>query len=346
MRIRSRAAATVVAVATLFTQSAFTPATTATTVSELATSWVSAQFLADGSVVGRTGAPDVPNTIAATLALTATGHVHERLDDTVAYVEANLDDYVAGAVADDYGPAGTGERPGPLANLLLFADATDVDPRTFGGSDLIARLEATEQPIGPDAGSFGRQLDVFGHTYTHATVVYALADVDTVAPSEAAVAHLLDLQCRTGGFPSGYRNAVQRLLDDCTGDSNATGLALAALATVGGQDDAVARGVAFLNDTVNDDGGWGYTPGDATDGNSTGLAGFGLRLAGEDVRDAAAAIAALQLGCDAPPAHVGGIRFVASDTAPNSFATFQAMLAFDVATDHEHVAPCAPPGQL
>lgn len=303
--------------------------------------WIEAQFTDEGSVIGRTGVPDVPNTIAATLGILATGHRPSTLEGTVAYVEAGLDDYVAGAFVDDYGPAGSGDRPGALANLLWFAQEVGLDPTDFGGSDVVARLAATEQTIGPDAGSFGRQVDVFGHGYAHATIVLALAVSDATGPSPASVDHLLDLQCGTGGFPSGYRTAAQRVTDDCTGDSNATGLALAALAHLEGHESSIGAAVAFLAGVVNEDGGWGYTPGDPTDGNSTGLAAMGLRLAGEDVTQALDAIAALQFDCTSATEQIGGVRFVASDDVANSFSTYQAMLAMDREGAATPADPCA-----
>jgi hypothetical protein len=342
----ARPAAALAALAFLAAQPAVAFATTSDDVATRAAWWIAAQFTDEGSVVGRTGVPDVPNTIAATLAMGATGHRHDNLDQTIAYVEAGVDDYVAGAFVDDYGPAGSGDRPGALANLLLFVDEVGADAHAFGGSDLVARLAATEQTVGPDPGSFGAQLDVFGHGYAHATIMFALATLTATQPSSASLGHLLDLQCATGGFPSGYRTAAQRVLDDCTGDSNATGLALAALAKVGGQDDAVQRAIAFLEEVRNDDDGWGYTPGAETDGNSTGLAALGLRLARVDVSSALAAIASLQFDCTAQAGQVGGVRFVASDLGPNTFATYQAMLALDRPGAADPVEPCRPAAAL
>ncbi len=311
------------------TPSGSAPTATASVVGDLGAHWTGQQFLDDGSVVGRTGSPDVPNTIAATLALAATGHVHPLRDASVAWVRDRVDDYVRDAV-DDYAPVPTtgGDRPGPLGNLLLFVHVTGEDPRDFGGHDLVARLEASEVPVGTEAGSYGRAVDVFGHTYAHATAVLGLAVTPGAAPSAAAVAHLVDLQCATGGFASGYRTAVQRVTDDCTGDTNATGLALAALALVDepAASDAAERAVAFLAAHRTEEGGWPYTPGGQLDGNSTGLAALGMRTAGADVAGVGTALAGLQFGCNDDPAHVGGLRFVASDGAPNSFATFQGLL--------------------
>lgn len=302
--------------------------------------WIEAQFDDDGAVIGRTGERDVPTTISATLGMAATGHRHAQWEATIAFVRDGVEDYVAGSTVDDYGPLGSGDRPGSLANLLLFVDEVDADPRDFGGHDLVARLEATEQPLGADAGAYGVQADVFGHGFVQATAVHALAVTEGAAPSAAAVAHLLDLQCASGGFPSGYRSAAERLVDDCTGDSNATGLALAGLASLGGHEDAVAAAVAFLDEVRTPEGGWGYTPGNPTDGNSTGLAALGMRLAGRDVTEAQAAVAGLQFDCSADPGQVGGVRFVATDAGPNTFATYQAMLAFDVDGQASALAPC------
>ncbi len=286
--------------------------------------WSDQQFAADGSVLGRTGSPDVGTTIAATLGMLATGHTPTRLDAAVGYVRQNLAGYVEGDL---------GDGPGQLANAIIFTLATGGDPRDVAGEDLVARLVATEQPaLSPDAGRFGARLDLFGQSYSHATAVLALALTPGVEPSATSVAYLLDLQCTGGGFPSGYVTAVERLLDDCTGDTNTSGLAAAALSSM---TDASAEQAAealrgFIDEARNDDGGWGFSPSGATDGNSTGLAALGLGAHGApDTNDVGAldALAGLQLGCDAGSA-AGGIRYQSSSAGPDRFATFQGMLAF------------------
>jgi hypothetical protein len=301
--------------------------------------WTDGQFAADGSVLGRTGDPDVGTTIAAALGMLATGHIPTRLDASLDYVEANMAGYVEGDL---------GDRPGQLANVIILTLATDGDPRDFGGSDLVARLIATEQPpLLPDAGRFGAQLDLFGQSYSHATAVLALALTPGIDPSSGSVAYLLDLQCAGGGFSSGYSTIVERTLDSCTGDTNTSGLAAAALSSLAGEDARAGADAAraFLAAARNADGGWGFSPTGATDGNSTGLAALGLSE--QDVPDAPGApgardaLAGLQLGCDAGSS-AGGIRYQAGTAGPDRFATFQGMLAFSAAGLADVIAAADP----
>ena len=69
----------------------------------------------------------------------------------LSYLEANANSYITVESADG---------PGQLANLILDAHAMGVDPTNFGGTNLVARLLATEQTSGPDAGLFGTEAAV------------------------------------------------------------------------------------------------------------------------------------------------------------------------------------------
>ena len=64
------------------------------------------------------------------------------------YLESNVDPYVT---------AGGADGPGQLALLILDAGGVGGEPQSFGGTDLVARLLATEQTSGPDAGLFGTE---------------------------------------------------------------------------------------------------------------------------------------------------------------------------------------------
>ena len=64
------------------------------------------------------------------------------------YLQSHVDQYVTAEGADG---------PGQLALLILDAEALGANPQAFGGTDLVARLLATEQTSGPDAGLFGTE---------------------------------------------------------------------------------------------------------------------------------------------------------------------------------------------
>ncbi|KUL55215.1 hypothetical protein ADL22_01745 [Streptomyces sp. NRRL F-4489] len=82
--------------------------------------------------------PDVGNTADAVVALAAGGH-SEAARKPLAWLEKN-----AGAWAKQSGPAA-------YAQLVLAARATGTDPRHFGGTDLVAALNATgPAPVSTD----------------------------------------------------------------------------------------------------------------------------------------------------------------------------------------------------
>ncbi|MFJ2933568.1 prenyltransferase/squalene oxidase repeat-containing protein [Streptomyces sp. NPDC087219] len=108
-------------------------------------------------------------------------------------------------------------------------------------------------------------------------------------PSDKAVDWLLGQQCADGSFSS-YRADVTTPCDAKTmRDTNATAIAVQGLRAVRGQsaspetiDKAVKAGSDWLRTVQNKDGGWGYSPGGASDANSTSvvigaLAATGLR---------------------------------------------------------------------
>ena len=69
----------------------------------------------------------------------------------LSYMESNVDAYVSQDGADG---------PGQLALLILDAHALGVDPTSFGGTDLVARLMATEETSGSNDGLFGTKPQV------------------------------------------------------------------------------------------------------------------------------------------------------------------------------------------
>ncbi|MFE5732765.1 prenyltransferase/squalene oxidase repeat-containing protein [Streptomyces sp. NPDC056528] len=97
-------------------------------------------------------------------------------------------------------------------------------------------------------------------------------------PSDQAVAWLLGQQCEDGSFAS-YRADAAKPCDAKTmRDTNATAAAVQALAAVRRQsaapekaDQAVEDGTAWLKTVQNEDGGWGYGVGGASDANSTSV---------------------------------------------------------------------------
>ncbi|MFJ7177477.1 prenyltransferase/squalene oxidase repeat-containing protein [Streptomyces massasporeus] len=111
----------------------------------------------------------------------------------------------------------------------------------------------------------------------------ALLAQDTVGvkPAEKSVQWLARQQCADGGFAS-YRPDPAAACDAKTMlDTNATSAAVQALTALGGHDDVTGKAVGWLKSVQNKDGGWGYSPGGASDTNSTSVVIGALAAVGE-----------------------------------------------------------------
>ncbi|MFB8243657.1 prenyltransferase/squalene oxidase repeat-containing protein [Streptomyces sp. NPDC055952] len=111
----------------------------------------------------------------------------------------------------------------------------------------------------------------------------ALLAQDTVGvkPAAKSVQWLVRQQCADGAFAA-YRADPAAACDGSTMvDTNATSAAVQALAALGGHDDVTGKAVRWLKSVQNEDGGWGYAPGGASDTNSTSVVIGALAAAGE-----------------------------------------------------------------
>lgn len=116
----------------------------------------------------------------------------------------------------------------------------------------------------------------------------ALLAQDTVGvkPAAEAVDWLTGQQCANGAFAP-YRADTATACDaKLMVDTNNTAAAVQALAALGGHDAVTDKAVAWLKSVQNKDGGWGYTPGGASDTNSTSVVVGALTAAGEKPEDA------------------------------------------------------------
>ncbi|WP_030679729.1 prenyltransferase/squalene oxidase repeat-containing protein [Streptomyces cellulosae] len=126
-----------------------------------------------------------------------------------------------------------------------------------------------------------------------------------VKPAAKAVDWLTGQQCANGAFAP-YRAAPTTACDaKVMVDTNNTAAAVQALAALGGHDAATGKAVAWLKSVQNKDGGWGYTPGGASDTNSTSVVVGALAAVGntpQDVRKGGKspydALSKLTLPCD------------------------------------------------
>ncbi|MEV4559785.1 hypothetical protein AB0K51_22695 [Kitasatospora sp. NPDC049285] len=193
----------------------------------------------------------------------------------------------------------------------------------------------TAAPAGVPAGLYGKGDATYDGVWRQSLALLALHQ-EQVVPADAAVDWLLGQQCADGGWPS-YRADAAAACTPATEDSNATALAVQALAALGGHQDQVARGVAWFKANQNPDGTWAYNPGTPGDANSTALAVTSLLAAGTDPASVTASghsaldgLAGFQLGCTAPGDQRGAFAYQPVPGSPltaNTLASAQALLA-------------------
>jgi hypothetical protein len=235
------------------------------------------RLVTDGGFVPDPGGdPDRANTMWTGLALVAAGVGAEQVARIVDFLEGGVDATVQTGGADD---------PGKLATLILLVSAAGEDPAAFAGTDLVARLRATEQTTGPDAGLFGSADATYDGAYRQSLALLALEAAGTT--DAEAVAWLRAEQCETGGWMG--NNPDHDPATPCPGfdftsfvgqDSNGTALATVALAAHGAT--PAFDPFDFLAEVQNGDGGFGFVPGFGSDANSTALALQAIDRAGDD----------------------------------------------------------------
>jgi hypothetical protein len=191
---------------------------------------------------------------------------------------------------------------GPHAKLAVAARVQGKDPRSFGGTDLIAGLEALQAPSGrfSDRSQFGD----FSNAFTQSYALVALGK------DARGAAYLAGSQCPDGGFPVTFEASP------CVSDVDATAIVIQALRSQG---KPVRNAVTWLKSKQQADGGFPSAQG-GSNANSTGLAAQVLRdKASRDY------LISLQV-CTGPEA--GAIAFDASgfNKANAPRATAQAIL--------------------
>ncbi|MFZ0664447.1 MAG: hypothetical protein WAM97_01745 [Acidimicrobiales bacterium] len=250
-----------------------------------ASAWLVSQFNTEGFIPTAPGSvhADLSSTSQAVLALSAANYDLSLAKAAVSYLELHVNAYVT---------VGGADGPGQLAILIFDAEAVGVNPESFGTTDLVSRLLATQQTSGPDEGAFGTETqltDEYTGTYDQGLALAALAAAGTrgTSQTESAVDWLIAQQCPNGGW------TLPDIADDsCSAspasfegpDTNSTSLAVEGLAAQDALTSSVSSSaLEFFSNTEQSDGGWGYTP-DATatptDPDSTSMVIQGLLAMG------------------------------------------------------------------
>jgi hypothetical protein len=318
------------------TSSAHLSPATSPTAAQAGAGWVGRQFKGRAFLRSK-GKPETSETVQAVLALAAAGVGQTQAQAAMTWLESNFGSYVSSGGVDN---------PGALAYVILAAQALGVDPTTFGGTapanNLVARLEATQQTSGADAGLFGSSADA---TYTGAfdqgLSLMALANQGIANSTTAAgVAWLKNQQCSDGGWEA-YRSATGpdnpcAAPDPATfsgPDTNSSSLAVEGLVASGASFDVSPT--SFFESAQNADGGFGYigASSQSPDPDSTGEVIQALVALGQ-LGNAAftqsgggtplSALESFQLGCAAAKAHRGAFSYPPAK-GPNLLATVQAV---------------------
>jgi hypothetical protein len=187
------------------------------------------------------------------------------------------------------------QNVGQLAKTVLAVEVVGGDPTDVGGRDLAAELRAELVSDGPDVGRFGPGTQLFWQSLA----ILALTATDGVAPA-AAVDYLADRACDDGTFS---------FPGTCPDGGSASDVDVTALATqalqAAGRD--VTDQLTWLRAQQRADGAF-LAYGDPN-ANSTALGAQTLRAAGDTAAAdrAAAYVATLQKGCEAPVEQRGAI---------------------------------------
>jgi hypothetical protein len=343
MRASWRAAVTVSVIATssLIAACTPTPATDAGgQASQAATAWLARQYDATTHLIPSATTPgtsDLSNSAYGVASLAAHGYASNTRARAVTALAGNVNAFAQDSTGHDL--------PGSLARLILADVAEGGDPHSFGGTDLVARLEATMQTTGPDAGLFGSQDPTFDGAFRQGL---SLAALSLVTPKPAAidpgagsltslpaVSWLLTEQCANGAWMPERTD----LTKDCSADdntvnnfagpdTNTTALAILGLHAIGAS--ATVNPLTWLDSIRDTDGGWSFDGStfSTSDPDSTGLVMAAERALGH-VPDAAAvsALLSFQFGASAPADEQGAFFYppFSGPAVPNLLATNDAL---------------------
>ncbi|MGV8908380.1 MAG: hypothetical protein ACOH1Y_05310 [Propionicimonas sp.] len=148
-------------------------------------------------------------------------------------------------------------KPGAAASLIILVKAMHLNPKSFGGADLVGKLLA-----GVDSSG---QVGSFGSAYGQALAIIALKRAGQTVPP-AIVTTLLTFQDTTGAF--GYE------FNGFNADPDSTALSIQALHLLRGHTTELKKAIAWAKRTQTAKGYWAsFSPVD-----STGLMASSLKL--------------------------------------------------------------------
>ncbi len=271
-----------------------------------AAGWLARQFTDRNHLVTKYDGVDYPNqggTIDAIFAFAATGTASRYGARATSWLErpAVLSGYIGNGTSASYA--------GATAKLLLAAEVRGVNPTSFGGVNLVARLHKLLAPSGRyrDHSKYGD----FSNAFSQALAIIALSRRGG-APAKA-VRFLISSECKNGGFPLDFGQKT------CSSYPDATAMDVQALLAAGKRA-AANRGLRWLARVQRPDGGFITSAGAKPNANSTGLAGQAFAAGGWRNRAARARrfLLSLQVGCAGKASRRGALAY---DTTGFSYST-------------------------
>jgi hypothetical protein len=248
------------------------------------------------------GFDDYGLSIDAGLALDAVGGHGTDVQAISTALAGAINSYVTG---DDFGDTPS-SYAGATAKAAVFAAAAGDDPTSYGGLDLVSRLEDRVASAAPITGRI-EDLSTFGTDYAN-TIGQAFAGdaLDAASSTKAAdaLSYLLEQQCSAGYFRLFMTEDKTATDQTCEGgrasgasspDPDATSTAIRMLLPQIDTSPAAARAVgkaeAWLLGHQNADGSFGGgTSTSGANANSTGLAAWALGALGDSDAAASAAV--------------------------------------------------------
>jgi len=260
--------------------------------------WLASQ-LTDGLLPGDFG-PLYGPSIDAALSLQAVGQGAGSVAAIRAAVEGAVqkNDYITGEAFGDTGST----YAGAVAKTLVLAEQTGGGQTSFGGVNLVTRLEAQVSSAAPDAGRV-TDTSTFGDFANTLGQAFAARGLSAAASTKAgsAVSFLLLQQCSDGYFRQDFAApaAADQTCDAgiATGDSapsiDATAIAAQQLQAISSPSpavtDAISKATTWLLSHQRGDGSFAADAQLGTNANSTGVAGAVLGNAGQTAAAARAA---------------------------------------------------------
>ncbi len=189
-------------------------------------------------------------------------------------------------------------NPGRAASLAITVSALGLDPRAFGGVDLIQAIT--------DGTDSGGVVGSFASAFSQALAIIAYDRAGVAVPA-GVVASLLTFQDDDGAFGYEFGGTFYT-------DPDSTALSIIALTAAGGHASAITEAVGWASANQTPQGYWdNYSPVD-----STGLLGSAIELAGGDAGSALTWLTGKQLSG-------GGFANTLTGTSADLMATANAL---------------------